>query len=158
MLGTKLLLMALSSTVGMLLGLFFSNGLKGKRDFYQELSAFIDGILSDLSFKQNGIKAVASGFVLTSKSKMKGLLQEYCDNPQTHIICSFLPKAERQTVEEFFRGLGKSDILTEKSELGGAKQKVSELLEYYKAKCVKLCPMYLKLGLLGGLAVGILML
>lgn len=155
---TKFLLIALSSAGGLLVGLFFANTLKAKRDFYCELSSFIDAVMSDLTFRQDGVQAVAKNLSLNCKSKLSSVLAFYEQQPQQSLNLTFLPKNERQLVEGFFSGLGKSDILTEKSELNVAKAKIEELNAFYKAKSATQAPMFIKLGLLGGLALGILML
>lgn len=155
---TKLLLLALSSAGGLFVGLFFSNVLKSKRDFFGELMSFIDSVTSDITFRQDGVQKVACVFQLNCKSKLKGVLEQYVAAPQQYPAMSFLSKGEKQIVGDFFLHLGKSDILTEKSELENAKRKIGELSVLYKTKCAKQGSMYIKLGLLAGLAVGILML
>ena len=153
---TKLLLIALSCAAGLLVGAFFSNALKRKRDLFSELLAFIDSVASDITFRQEGIRSVASNFKSTCKSKLKNVLDEYEQAPDSIPLLSFLPKNESKVVADFFCGIGKSDLITEKAELSNVRSTVEELNTKYKEKCSTRCAMFLKLGLLAGLALGLL--
>jgi hypothetical protein len=155
---TKLLLVALSCAAGLLVGAFFSNSLKRKRDFFSELLSFIDSVTNDILFRQDGIRAVASSFQGNCKSKLKSVLEEYSRTPDVIPSFSFLAKGESRIVSDFFSGLGKADLNTEKSELSNVRCKVEEFDNFYKEKCRTRCSMFLKLGLLAGLAFGILIL
>lgn len=157
-LSTKLLLVALSSAAGLFFGAFFSNSLKRKRDFFCELLAFIDSVFNDVSFKQDGVRTVAESFASTCKSKMKSVLEQYVLSPDAEPSLSFLSTEEVRVVSDFFSGLGKADIYTEKTELMNTRSKIEELCSFYGRKCDSNCAMFLKLGLLIGLAFGILIL
>ena len=155
---TKLLLLALGCASGLFVGIFFSNELKKKKCFYEELAIFIDEILGDLGFRQNGIRTVALNYANESKSYLKNVLEEYAANPNVVPAFLFLSGNERVTVKDFFSNLGKTDIVTQRSELENIKPKIQELRNTYKTKHEKKGAMYIKLGLLVGLAVGILLL
>lgn len=153
---TRFLLIALSCAAGLLVGAFFSNALKRKRDFFSELLSFIDCLTSDISFRQDGIRSVAANFKTACKSKLKTVLEEYEQTPENVPALGFLKKDECKIVSDFFCGIGKSDLYTEKSELLNMRGKVEEIDEAYKEKCRTRCAMFLKLGLLAGLAFGVL--
>lgn len=155
---TKLFLLVLSSAGGLLTGTFFASTLKEKREFYKDLLSFVNAVSADLTFRQDGIRKVANTYALNCKSRLKNILTAYCESPEKKIDSKFLDKGEQTEVDNFFSTLGKSDLLTEKAELENAKLYAEEKYKYYKNKCEKHCPMRTKLGLLIGLAVGILML
>ena len=155
---TKLVLPALSSAAGLCVGMFLSSAMKEKREFYSEYVAFLDAVCADLTFRQDGVRTVASSFLPTCKSKFAKLLSGYCENPSETVEAKFLTKSEQAAIEGLFRRIGRSDLITERAELESAKSDASANLERYRKKCEKQCPLAVKLGLLIGLAVGILML
>ncbi len=155
---TSLFLFALSSTAGLAVGMFFARPLKEKRDFYEELLGFANAVAADMSFRQDGVRAVSSGFAKNCKSKLKAILEAYSQAPMSVPEIKFLDSAENTTVSDFFSRLGKSDVITQQAEIERSKAEISERLNFYKNKFSTRYPMAIKLGLLGGIALGIIML
>ena len=157
-LSTKLFLLVSSSAGGLLTGAFFASLLKEKREFYKDLLSFVNAVSADVTFRQDGIRKVANTYALNCKSRLKNILATYCESPEEKADYKFLCKSEQTEIDNFFSKLGKSDLLTEKAELENTRLYAEEKYKYYKNKCEKHCPMMTKLGLLIGLAAGILML
>lgn len=156
---TKLLLLALSSAIGLCLGAAYSKSLKRKQLFFAEFSDFIDKVLNDLSFRQDGIRRVCTEFAESCRSSsLKNILQEYSLNPDAALNAPALSKDEKREVFDVFSGLGRSDVVTQRAALENNKQKISTIKERHTAKCAKQCSTAVKLGLLFGLAVGIILL
>lgn len=99
---TSLFLFALSSTAGLAVGMFFARPLKEKRDFYEELLGFANAVAADMSFRQDGVRAVSSGFAKNCKSKLKAILEAYSQAPMSVPEIKFLDSAENTTVSDFF--------------------------------------------------------
>lgn len=153
----KMLFLSLSCAAGLFTGLFFARTVTSRRDFYEELLSFIDRMINDVGFRMDGITKVIEQTLSSGKSRLNSMLEEY----KTSFSVSeptFLPKEERRTVTSLFCGVGKSDVVTQRAELALSRNEVDEIRRRYALKCEKLCPVYTKLGLLFGLAVGILLL
>ena len=155
---TRLLLFALSATAGLFVGLFFAKSIKEKRNFYEELLGFANAVSADMTFRQDGIRTVSSSFAKTCKSKLKPILEAYSEAPAIVPEIKFLKASESSAVSDFFSRLGKSDLITQQAEVENSKVAIAERLEFYKGRYSTVYPMAIKLGLLGGIALGIIML
>ena len=155
---TRLLLFALSATAGLAVGMFFAKSLKEKRDFYEELLGFANAVSADMTFRQDGIRAVSSIYANNCKSKLKHFLEEFCETPSSIPEIKFLKAGENVSVTDFFSRLGKSDLVTQQAEIERSKSIIAERRDFYKNKFSTMYPMAIKPGLLCGIALGIIML
>lgn len=156
----KFFIVFLSATAGTFIGLIFSNRMTRRRKFFEELISFTNSLASDLKFKQSMISEIISVQIKNYSGKLKDLLDEYVfylKNGGDLKLSKFdMSQREYSTVVEFFTSIGTLDLDTQLFVFENHKTKFSE---YYKASEKQeknFGKTAVKLGFLGGLAVGIM--
>jgi len=156
---TRFLLAAAASALGAMVGLYFSKRLKQKANYYGALIDFINHTLTQIKFRKDPIKKIMHDFVSFADTPLNKNLQEYIEAaaPENlHLSRGILKKAELAEVKQFLLSLGTLDSTTQIFELEAYKEKFASTKTHFGDKRKTYSSMYVKLGFLAGLAVGII--
>ena len=156
---TKLLMVALSMVAGTMGGLILSKRLSRRAEYFDALLNLNNLIISEVKFRKSTTKAILSEFVKTSNSPLNSTLNEYIlcgDISKLTISKGVLTKAEAAEIKKFLLSLGTADSVTQIFELENYKVKFIQMKEAAFEKRKKYGGMYVKLGFLLGIAIGII--
>ena len=156
---TRFLLAAATTVVGALIGLLFSKRLKQKANYYSSLVDFINHLLAQIKFRKDPIKKVMQDFLDLAETPLSKNLAEYIAAPAPENLSlsrGILKRAELIEIKQFLLSLGTLDSTTQIFELEAYKEKFNSQKEKYAQKQKTFSSMYVKLGFLAGLAVGII--
>lgn len=156
---TSLLLLALGAGAGTLTGVVLYRVLSVRKRYFSELDRFVDYLISDLKFKRTDVVSLRTGFTAEEETLGKNL-DEWVAGLQAgsaKLTRGRLKKEELHEVETLLFGLGKVDLESQMFELAAAKEKVAAMRQTAEKRFSKYGPLYIKLGLLAGLALGILL-
>lgn len=157
---SKLLIIFLSILAGVMAGLFLSKRLILRERYFDELIRIIDRLISDIKFSQIKIENILDSYT-TSSVLLQTNLSEYktfLQGGQLNLSKGVLTKRELVLVREFFLRLGSLDLETQIKELENRKEVFNSFLLDTRARNKSFGKAFVKLGFLGGLLVGILLL
>lgn len=142
-----------------MIGLALCRRGKEREQYYKDFVKLCSYLINNISFKSDKIASVIASAEIKSSALKKNLLEykAYIDGNEFVLSENCLTKGEAASVKEFFIELGRYDGETQ---LGDLKRREGEFGTKYgelKAKNDKQGNMYIKLGLLFGLLVGILL-
>lgn len=155
---TKLLLLILSACTGAIIGSMLSKRLSLRKKYFSELKRFIDYLISDIKYRRTDIISLVKAFN-ADESDLKRNLEEFTEilSGGGSLTEGRLKKDEFKEVERILFGLGKVDLETQLFELSAASDSVQTMLTAASERYDRYGALYIKLGLLFGLGLGILM-
>lgn len=151
---------ALSSFVGFLFGFMLFKRQKERELYYFGATKLCSTLINNISYKADKISSVINSFDGGCVSLKKNLneFRTYLGGGEFKMSENCLTASEANTIKEFLLGLGKYDGETQLMELNRCEAEFKARYGELKAKNDKQGNMYIKLGLLFGLLVGILLL
>lgn len=158
---TKMLIVALCILAGTMTGLIFSKKLKNRANYYKSAAAFVDTLITEVSFKKSTIKKIMNDFLVSNNSAFNNDINEYlsCADKNSLILKKgVLNESECYEMKKFFQSLGQSDAQTQITELENYKKLFGKFYSEAEEKMKKNGGMYIKLGFFAGLALGIILL
>ena len=156
---TSLLLLALGAGAGTMTGIVLYRALAARKRYFSELARFIDYVISDLKYRRTDVVTLRGGFV-SADDALSTNLDEWLnglESGQRKLTCGKLKKTEVNEVEAILFGVGQVDLESQLFELAAAKEKVAAMQVAAQQRLDKYGALYIKLGLLAGLALGILL-
>lgn len=136
------------------LGYLAAEKYRKRNKFYQQFCEFNARYLTELSYERKPLGDFLKEF--PAGGDFKKLFGEFYDKREASVRCSYLSAEEKKASLSYLQMLGRGDALSQK----GYFEMQKPLLEEKKAKCGKEAKergeLYLKLGLLAGLAIVIL--
>ncbi len=149
----------LSSFCGFLLGLSLSNRGREREAYYRDVTKLCSGLIDNISYKADKILSVLDNIEINSAALKKNISEykAYLKGDELSISSNCLTKVETARVKEFFSRLGRTDGETQIGELKRTESEFKHKYGEIKEKNDKQGNMYIKLGLLFGLLVGILL-
>ena len=154
----KVILVLLSGVLGITIGIILKNNQNKKVLYFSDLYAFCDYFKHDLSFKQTKLKLLIQSFDYKSENFKDDIFNFSESFKLDNNLSTFLSKNEKEEVSKFFNSLGKVDIQTQLSLIEENKYNFEKKYNEYKEKFEKESKLYVKLGFLFGLSVGVLLL
>ena len=132
-----------------------------RRKFYEDFYLFNKRVVDEMSFTRNSLLTILSSFDM--QSQFGAVLNTFRTalSERTNFSCEnlwFLKEDEKRSAEEYFSSLGKTDAQTQMRYLKHCDDLLKTSAEKALAEKNKYVPMYIKLGLLAGVAVFILIL
>lgn len=150
----KLLVSAGVIAFGVFLGYLAAEKYRKRNKFYLQFSEFNARYLTELCYERKPLSEFLNGF--SANGDFKKMLTDYREKRETAVRYSFLSAEEKKACESYLNMLGRGDALSQR----GYFEMQKPFLEEKKAKCGKEAKerseLYLKLGLLAGLAIVIL--
>lgn len=156
-----ILVLALAVLGGLMIGYFFAKKIKARKNYYKNLVALTGDILSEVKFLRNDIAKVMQNFLDKGESGISTNVTEYLEFLRTgnlNLSKGVLSNTELKLVTEFFLSIGGLDADTQLFSLGMYNDKFLQEYSEIKERTKKTFGMYIKLGLLSGLALGIILL
>ncbi|MBE5730563.1 MAG: hypothetical protein E7350_01250 [Clostridiales bacterium] len=155
----SVLIVALCALCGLMIGLSLTKRQREREAYYREFNGLCAHIISNISYRADKIADVVDGIEWQSSALRKNMeeYKAYVSGGELSLTQGVLTKGELAAVKEFFLRLGRYDGETQLAEL---KQRQSELTIRYKEIKDKndiQGNMYVKLGFLAGLLLGILL-
>lgn len=158
---TKLLIIFLCITAATMVGFSLSKKCKQREKYFEEILLLINTLICDMKFRKDSLKILLSGFCAEKNNKLKVNILEYIDyidsKKELNLSKGNLSVSEFENIKTFFTCLGTSDADTQIYELENYKQRFSDYYTLAKEKNTKYGGLYIKLGFLIGLAIGIIL-
>ncbi len=147
----KVLLAVLIVAFCSLLGYLAAAKYRARRKFYAQMASFNDKYLNELTYRRRPL-----GELIGEQLERGGDFYTLLEDRKTEIKLQYLTEQERRECEEYLKMLGTGDSNSQKDYFSAKKQ----TLESKKGESEKAAKerggLYLKLGLLSGLAFVIL--
>ncbi len=150
----RFLLSGLIIAFCILLGYLAANKYRSRKKFFAQFEAFNARYLSELSYARKPLKEFLSAYEYSGE--FAKVLKEFSEKRTVSLKLSFLTKEERADCADYFAMLGKGDSLSQHDFFAAKKQSLSEKKASSQKECKERSSLYLKLGLLAGLAIVIL--
>ena len=152
-------IIALSTFCGLMVGAYFTRLGKDKEAYYRSIVKLCNYIISNISFRADKMLKILSEIEVDSPYLKKNVSEyvSYINGEKLSLSVNRLTKAEHSRVSEFFGRLGRSYGQTQLAELKKFESEFAQRCAEIKEKNDKQGNMYVKLGLLCGLLVGILL-
>lgn len=151
----KIILVSLFALLGIFVGKIASKSIKTKCDYLIDLVDLCESLLSDIKFTKNGIRYVFENFNYKSDD-LKNNVKSYLKTKKFISSIKFNSK-NKQIIEEVFNCLGTYDDIRQYELLLDKKETLDKVAKESKEKLSKEYSAFIKLGFLGGLCVGVLM-
>lgn len=157
----KWILGAVAVAVCTLVAWKLSEKFRVRQKFYGDFYLFNKRMCEEMNFTRNTLPDVLGTF--TAQPPFQTVLNDYRRTLDERLPFScgelwFLGEEEKRSAEEYFSSLGKTDAHTQLAYLRSCEGKLKELAEKTLSERKKYGTMYIKLGLLTGIAVLILIL
>lgn len=150
----------LCSFCGFLLGTAFAKRGKERELYYRDAAKLCSGLIDNISYKADKISSVLDKIEIDSAALKKNISEykAYLGGKELILSPNCLTKNETVRVKEFFSCLGRTDGETQIGELKRSESEFRQIYSEIKEKNDKQGSMYIKLGMLFGLLIGILLL
>ena len=150
----KLLLSVCIVAFATALGYFAAGKWRARKNFYTQLCSFHDRFLNELNYARKPLADFLKEY--SYKGDFEKLLRDFEKGRDFAVNFSYLTKEERTECENYFSMLGKGDSLSQKGYFSAQTASLSQKREQSRKDAKSRGDLYLKLGLLAGLAVVIL--
>ncbi len=149
--------------MGMLLGIFIllsctfagyikSANYKKREKFFEEFLSFNRQMMSEINYSKNSLPEVLSE--KKGESEFEKVLKEYSEKISEGEVeeRKYLKKEENEFMNRYFSNLGRSDSQTQSELLKAEEENIKRYFESARQDSLKYSGMYVKMGLLIGLA------
>ncbi len=152
-------ILVLSSFCGFMLGLALSKRDREREAYYRDAAKLCAKLIDNISYKADKMADVLDDIEISSDSLKKNLgeYKSFLNGDKLNVSANCLSKTEAAQIREFFTCLGRTDGDTQIVELKRNENEFNSKYGEIKTKNDKHGNMYIKLGLLFGLLVGILL-
>lgn len=156
----KLTLMFMSAVVGTFIGLILTKRLTRRRKYFEELILLVNTLIGDFRFKQNSVSSILKNFSADATKSTVAEFTTFADGAEHELKLSRqdMTKREYNVVYEMFSALGTYDLDTQVFMLDTYKTKLNEFYEAAKDMEARYGKVYIKLGFLFGLGLGLVLL
>lgn len=154
MLWLKFLLSGLVIAFCTLLGWFASGKYRARRSFFSQLCSLNEKYLAELKFARKPLTRFLSELLLTGDFKKS--TEEFIAGRSVKLEFSYLKEEEKALISEYFSMLGKGDSRSQSGYFSSKSGELSEKKTQAEKDAKSYGELYLKLGLLAGLAFVIL--
>ncbi len=136
------------------LGYVASGKYRARKKFFMQLSAFNDRYLNELSYARKPLGEFLQAYPYTGD--FQKALSSFSEKRETQIKFGYLSKEEKKEFGDYLKMLGTGDSASQKSFFAAQKPGIEEKRAESEKQAKVRCELYLKLGLLAGLAFVIL--
>jgi len=157
---TRLFMVFLACIGGLMVGLFLSNRTKNREKYFADLLNLTDRLISDISYLIDPAVKIILSFETKSVHFRKNLDEylAFVDGEKFNFSNTVLNKREAGIIKDFFDRLGTLDYDTQINELQSKKMLFMQMYDGADKKNKSFGRAYIKLGFLGGLLLGIMIL
>lgn len=155
----SILIVVFGAAGGCLIGVALAKRNRAREAYYGSLIELCAYLETNLRFKEERTEEVLGGAEIASEALKQNIREyiSYINGGELKIECEFLNEKERDEVKKFFSRLGKFDAETELNELHRHKAEFERRFALAAEKNKSQSAMYIKLGSLMGILVGILL-
>ena len=150
----KLILSVLIIAFCTLLGYVAASKYRSRKQFYAQFQVFNERYLTELSYSRRPLSAMLKEF--GGGGDFEKLLKKFSETRTPECKFSYLTKEERSETGEYLTMLGRGDSHSQHEFFASKKGMLSEKKAESELEAKKRGDLYLKLGLLAGLAFVIL--
>lgn len=150
----KILLAVIIIAVATLCGYLAGNKFRARRKYYAQLAAFNERYLNELDYARKPLADFLKEFTYTGDFAKS--LNTFSESRAAKVDFSYLDQEERMACADYFAMLGKGDSLSQRSYFSSKKAGIEEKRAASEKDAKSRCALYLKLGVLAGLAAVIL--
>lgn len=150
----KLLLSGLIVAFCVLLGYLAANKYRARKNFFAQHDAFNARYLSELAFARKPLPEFLAAYEYSGE--FAKTIKEFSEKRGPELKFSFLTQEEKKDCADYFAMLGKGDSFSQRDYFSSKKQYLAEKKAETEKECKSRGGLYLKLGLLAGLAIVIL--
>ena len=154
MLWLKIVLCILIITFCTLMGYFAAGKYRARKRFYTQFFTFNERYLNELGYTRRPLSAFLQESAYTGDFGKS--VAAFMKNRETKFTFSWLSGEERAECSDYFSMLGKGDTFSQKSYFTSRQSMIAEKKATCEREAKKRSDLYLKLGLLAGLAFVIL--
>ena len=160
----KLILIVGLCAITRYIGYLLSKQYKLRRDLYVNLKDFVDKISAEIKFKNLSVKDVCLANEKSYNGEFGKVIKSYLkcldekkdfSVDQVGVVKNYTDE-ERNLITNFFNSLGKFDLKTQIKDMDNFKCRFEEYCEEAKAEYKKYSSLFIKLGLIIGLAISII--
>lgn len=138
-------------------GYLLSQKYKKRKDFYFDFKIFNNKLTTEINFSKNSIVKIVSE--LNDDSLFNIEIKKYIKNSVAYVfIDKYLTKDEIEYFYEYLKNLGGSDSSTQLKFLNSTNEILLEKCDLTDKNYKQYKPLYIKLGFLVGLIIGIILL
>ncbi|MBR2903094.1 MAG: hypothetical protein IKC37_00440 [Clostridia bacterium] len=145
---------------------FFTKKYRRRKNFFCQFSQFNERFLAEVSYTKRPLPKFLTAYAYKGEFESllrtfyQSLTEESAGGRRTFFLegneFSFLTKEQINFVRDYFQALGRGDSNAQKGYFGSVKSQLAALKEKSEIDAKKYGDLYLKLGLLAGLAALIL--
>ncbi|MBO4412856.1 MAG: hypothetical protein J5779_02460 [Clostridia bacterium] len=149
------------------IGYGFSSYYRQRLRFFKDIKDFASKLILEINFSKKNLQEIVQGNIVSYGSDFKKVLECFLNylkdvnfemsNSEMFFKKSVLTGDEQELVLMFFKALGKYDLFNQIKEIENYKSKFEASIESADAENKKYGGLYVKLGLLGGILIGILL-
>ncbi len=154
MLWLKILVAVAVVAAGTLGGYFAANKYRARKKFYTQFSAFNERYLNELNYARKPLDIFLKQYAYTGD--FAKALKGFSERRDTKICYSYLTGEERAECADYFAMLGNGDSLSQKNFFAAKQAGIEEKRAASEREAKERGALYLKLGIMAGLAVVIL--
>ena len=154
MLWLKILVAAAVVAAGTAGGYFAANKYRARQKFYAQFAVFNERYLNELGYARKPLGAFLKQYEYTGDFSKS--LKAFSEKRDPKIDYSYLTEEERAECADYFSMLGKGDSLSQKNFFAAKQAGLGEKRAASEKEAKSRGSLYLKLGILSGLAVVIL--
>lgn len=155
MLWLKILLACLTVAFCVEIGYLMADKYRCRYAFYRQFHDFNERYLAELEYSRKPLTIFVKEFPATGE--FSKLLKEWGQDGSFRCRLSCLTSQERERAEDYFSMLGRGDAQAQTAYFSAYKKQLSEARSACEKESRSRTALYLKLGLLAGLALVILM-
>lgn len=155
----KCIIIVLSGIAGILIGKLISKNLIIKHKYAKDVLLFCDYFKNEMVFKQTKLFSIIENYDFTSQELKCDLLNFLNSKKEGRpvLINKIFDTQHQMTFKEFFQCLGRFDINTQIEILDMQRENLQDISKNLEIKVKKESALYVKLGFLFGVCVGVLM-
>lgn len=154
MLWIKVALACLAIAFSVGIGYLAANKYRCRRNFFSQLSDFNERYINELEYARKPLPVFLKETSATGD--FKKTLEEFSSSRAPQLKFSYLTKEEKKECTEYFSMLGRGDALSQKGYFCARREPLGEVRAACEKQAKAKGELYLKLGLLAGLAFVIL--
>lgn len=138
------------------LGYLAAGKYRARKNFYAQLSTFNERYLTELTYTRKPLGAFLQDYAYSGD--FKKTIVSFAKSRKPELGYSYLTKEEKKECADYLAMLGKGDALSQRNFFGAQRTALEEKRSASEKEAKSRGDLYLKLGLLAGLAFVILIL
>lgn len=154
MIWLKLLLGAITIAFCTLLGYFAAGKYRARKDFFNQFSLFNERYLNELCYARKPLSEFLVQYAYTGD--FAKTVNSFSDRRNVNVDLAFITKEEKAFCADYFGMLGKGDVRSQNGYFSSQSETLNRKKEESEKEAKTRGELYVKLGLLAGLAFVIL--